>query len=73
MFARMLVATALVLTSGVALASDVSYDQQQIREGNVTLVEGGLRTAAKAEKVPQLEKAAPASKTGHMVACSCSK
>jgi coenzyme F420-reducing hydrogenase gamma subunit len=72
MLARMIVATALVFTSGAAFASDVSYDQQQIREGNVTLVEGGLRPVTRGGKVKQVEKAAPAVKAGH-VACSCSR
>ncbi len=69
MFARMFVAAALILSTGAAFASDVSYDQQQIREGKVTLVEGGLRPAAKAT---QSEKAAP-SQTGHTMVCSCSR
>jgi len=72
MFARMFVAAALILSTGAAFASDVSYDQQQIREGNVTLVEGSLRGAAKQEKVTQSEKAAPSTQSGHTMVCSCS-
>ena len=57
MFAKMIVAAALVATSGMALASDVSYDQQQIRNGNVTLVEGALRPS---KQTPAKSEAAPA-------------
>lgn len=43
MFNRMIVA-ALVLAGAVpGLASDVAYDQHQIRAGNVTTAEGGVR------------------------------
>jgi coenzyme F420-reducing hydrogenase gamma subunit len=73
MFTRMIVATALILASGAAFASDISYDQRQIQEGQVTLVEGSLRPAAKQEKVTQVEKAAPSTQTGHMMVCSCSR
>ena len=69
MFARMFVAAALILSTGAAFASDVSYDQQQIREAKVSSVEGSLRPAA---KVTQAEKAAPATQTGHTMVCSCS-
>lgn len=65
MFARMLVAAALILGTGVAFASDASYDQQQIREGNVA------RSAAKQEKVTQAEKGSHAH-GGHTMVCSCS-
>ncbi len=73
MFARMLVATALIVSSGAAFASDASYDQRQIREGNVTLVEGGLGLRARNEKVAKVEKVTPSTNVGHMVACSCRK
>jgi hypothetical protein len=43
MFAKMMIAAALLATSGLALASDASYDQQQIRNGTATLVEGSLQ------------------------------
>ena len=69
MFARMFVAAALILSTGAALASDVSYDQQQVREGKLTLVEGSLRPASKQEKVTQPEKATPST---HTMVCSCS-
>jgi hypothetical protein len=68
MFARMFVAAALVLGTGAAFASDVSYDQQQIREGTVSLVEGSVRPAA---KVTQSKAAAPSMHTGHTMVCSC--
>ena len=68
MFARMFLAAALVLGAGAAFASDVSYDQQQIREGTVSLVEGSARPAAKAT---QAEAAARSNHTGHAMACSC--
>jgi len=71
MFARMFVAAALILSTGAAFASDVSYDQQQIREGKVALVEGGLRSSAKQENVTQSERA-PHSHAGHTMDCSCS-
>jgi hypothetical protein len=76
MFARMLMAAALVLGTGVAFASDASYDQEQLREGKLTLVEGGLRPVAKAapsEKAAPAVKAASSSKTGHTMVCSCSR
>jgi len=60
MFAKMMVAAALIATSGVALASDASYDQEQIRHGKVTLVEGALRgskqTPAKSEAAPAIAR-----------------
>ena len=71
MFAKMIVAAALILSTGAVFASDVSYDQQQLREGNVTAVSGSLRSA-KQEKVTQSEKTAPSSQTGHTMVCSCS-
>ncbi len=71
MFRKMIVAAALVLTTGAALASDVSYDQRQLREGTATLVEGGLRPAA-AQKVTAAEKA-PSTPDHHMMNCSCSR
>ncbi len=72
MFTRMLVAAALLLSSGAALASDASYDQAQIRDGNVTLVEGSLqRPAPKAANAGHVEKSARPTKTGHAMACSC--
>jgi hypothetical protein len=49
MFAKMIVAAVLVSTAGVALASDASYDQQRIRTGSVTLVEGALKATPKAD------------------------
>ena len=69
MFARMFVAAALILSTGAAFASDASYDQQQVREEKVSVVEGSLRPAA---KVTQSEKAAPTTQTGHTMVCSCS-
>jgi hypothetical protein len=42
MFAKMIVAGALITACGLALASDASYDQEQIRSRKVTLVEGAL-------------------------------
>ena len=68
MFAKMFVVATLMLSSGIAFASDVSYDQRQLREGSVTLVEGSLRPAA---KVTQSEKATPPTPTGHTMVCSC--
>lgn len=60
MFTKIIVAAALIATSGVALASDVSYDQEQIRNGKVTLVEGALRpskqTSAKSEAAPAVAR-----------------
>ena len=73
MFARMFVAAALILSTGGAFASDVSYDQQQVREGKLTLVEGSLRPASKQEKVTQSEKATPSTQTRHTMVCSCSR
>ncbi len=70
MFRKIIVAAALVLTTGAALASDVSYDQRQIREGAATLVEGGLRPAA-AQKVTA-EKA-PSTPGHHAMSCACSR
>jgi hypothetical protein len=56
MFAKMIVAAALVATCGLALASDASYDQQQILGRKVTLVEGALgapkQNPAKSEAAP---------------------
>lgn len=68
MFARMLVAAALILGTGAAFASDASYDRQQIREEKVSSVEGSTRLAA---KVTGAEKAAATTQAGHAMACSC--
>ncbi len=71
MFTKMIVATALLLTAGAAFASDASYDQRQIREGNVTSVEGGPR-ALPVKKAVTGDKA-PSTPKHPMVACSCGK
>ncbi len=74
MFARMFLAAALILSTGAAFASDVSYDQEQLREGKLTLAEGGLHPIAKAapsEKPAAPEKAPSSTQTGHAMACAC--
>jgi hypothetical protein len=68
MFAKMMLAAALLLSTGAALASDASYDQQQIREGKVTLAEGGL---AKSNAQAEAAKSAQAPKTETRLACKC--
>jgi hypothetical protein len=52
MFAKMMIAAALLTTSGLALASDASYDQQQIRNGTATLVEGSLQAKSTNDAQP---------------------
>jgi hypothetical protein len=73
MFTRMIVAAALLIGGGAALASDVAYDQQQIREGNTTLAEGGLPWTQRGDKATRKaakKTDAPATVAGQ---CSCQK
>ncbi len=58
MFTKMLIAVALLATSSVALASDASYDQAQIRRGSVTSVEGGLPSNAAKSDVHNSQRCA---------------
>jgi hypothetical protein len=70
MLTRIFVVAALVLASGTALASDVSYEKQ-IAQAKVTRVEGSLRGPTVQEKVSKVETARPS--TGHAMACACTK
>lgn len=73
MFTRMIVAAALLAGGGVALASDVAYDQQQIRDGSVTLAEGrlpGTQAGESAKRKAAKKSDAPTTVAGQ---CSCQK